>query len=135
MVFGFAEEWAEYEFDDAGEPQYIQTHLEKPKGLTWPKVANGKKTCLNAQGHLIREGCNAFMKVLETQQLGVFTFNKTALKIGQAFSSSASHLSLPDLDVKGCVLGVFGMTSYMEKGEQPPVVFAGADAHRQVRPA
>ena len=60
----------------------------------------------------VQEHIGALMKIEETDQIGVYVFSKTALRIGRELANAAQRLQVDGLDgVKGGVLGRFRMTS------------------------
>ena len=91
---------------------------EPPKDARWrDDLLTGKRVYRTDAGLVVREEVLAFLWVEETGQLGCYTLNKTALKIGREFGRSSSHLKvegLPD-SVMGCILGRYLMTSRLEK--------------------
>jgi hypothetical protein len=115
-IFAFSKEFAVFEIlpDNKG-LRFVESHPEMPEGAGWKDSPNGR-ICRDSKGRVAQEARNAFMKVEETGQLGFYRFNKTALPIGRDLTNRAQVLSVEGLKgVKGCVLGRYRMTTFLEK--------------------
>ena len=110
-------EFNEYEPQPDGSEQFINAHAEPPETARWRlNPATGKKVHATDNGHLIQEVMGCVHWIEETKTVAVYRFSKTALHVGRELFNRSAILTIDGLDnIRGCVLGRYRMTSYLEK--------------------
>jgi hypothetical protein len=116
-IFGFDHVFVEYETQADGSLQRVgEPYAEKPKDAQWLEDASGRRVCQRDNGNPVQEHIGCLMKIEPTNQVGIYVFSKTALRIGRELANAAQRLRVDGLDgVKGAVLGRFRMSSRLEK--------------------
>jgi hypothetical protein len=106
-IFGWSTAWNIFEKRADGNNQRIDSLPQKPSDAVWREDAEGRRACVNDQGHAVVETLSCFMRLARTGQVGRFDFSKTALRPGNELATRSQRLSVSGGDIKGCVLGLF----------------------------
>jgi hypothetical protein len=112
-IFGWSTTWHIYEKRPDGSNKRIDSLPQKPSDAVWREDAEGRRACVDGQGHAVVETLSCFMRLVGGQ-VGRFDFSKTALRPGNELATRSQRLSIKDGDLKGSILGLFQMTSRLE---------------------
>jgi hypothetical protein len=114
-IFGWSTTWHIYEKRPDGSNQRVDSLPQKPSDAVWRESADGRRACVNDQGHAVVETLSAYVRLAGTGQVGRYDFSKTAKRVGDELATRSQRLSTKDGELKGSVLGLFQMTSRLEQ--------------------
>ena len=113
QIFGWDKTWEIFEKRADGSNQRIDSLPEKPSDAVWRDDADGRRACVNAQGHAVVETLSAFVRLAKSGQVGRYDFSKTALRVGNELATRSQRLSA-DGGLKGSILGLVRLTTRIE---------------------
>lgn len=114
-IFGWSTAWNIFEKRPDGNNQRVDFLPQKPSDAVWRENSEGRRACVNDQGHAVVETLSCYLRLAKTGHVGRFEFSKTSLRAGHELASRSQRLSVQGGDVKGSVLGLFQMSSRLEK--------------------